>query len=107
MNFTIRTTKKNLKNVSLAPSVIVNNKRNIFSNIKDKRNSNYIKDFSEKVYTNQNDVGRTVSCLLNNVNSKIRQHCDYCNHSMDVNIESKNIVQYSNKRDLNIAKDVL
>lgn len=110
--------KSGIRDVSLAPSIISNNRKKVFANLKDKRNLNCVKNsmfkfkckdcrFSVNVFTNMYDAERTMISKLGNKNSDVYKHCQTNNHSMNLNVNTSSIVHFSNARDVSVAKNLL
>lgn len=117
MKFTRRTIEKlKMNDVVLCPSVISNNRRKIYSNLKDRRqlgsmiNASFIVRcrncaFTDKMYASVFEVERTYICNSARDDSKISMHCKSTGHEMSQDILSKDIVQYKNKRDILSARN--
>lgn len=117
-NFVRRIIKKtNIRRVSLAPSIVSNNRRAVYSNLKDKRRLNCVKnskfklncrdcDFSVTLFTHLYDIERTIDVELNDVNSNAYKHCVIYGHCMNDDVKGNGIVNYSNVRDIYIAKNL-
>lgn len=119
MDFALRSIKKiKITNVSLSPTIISNNKRSIFSNMKDKRdlncviNSSFVLrckncNFYEIMHADKYDIPRTIDFNLKGIHSNSQKHCECFGHAINEEIMRGDIVQHKNLVDLNIAKNVL
>lgn len=119
LNFASRSIRRmDVKDVSLAPSIISNNAKSVYANLKDKRSLGCVKnatvfvrckdcDFYATVHTGHRDVNRTLAAYLNDAESKARKHCDLFNHVIGMNIRRADIIQHKNDSDLELAKFII
>lgn len=118
-NFVRRTVNKlGIDDVCLAPTIVLNNRNSIYSNLKDKRKLGEIKNstflfkcrdctFEDRIFTNLHDVVRTMNLQMSNFNSNVSKHCRDNVHVMNTNVRRKDIIQFNNVNDLRIAKSFL
>jgi hypothetical protein len=109
--------KSGIKDVSLAPSIVSNNKKKVFANLKDRRNLNCTKNsmfkfkckdcgYFSNVFTNLYDVERTMVLEMNDKNFDVYKHCMSNDHSMDFGVNASSVVNFSNSKDVVIAKNL-
>lgn len=110
--------KMSIRNVSLAPTIISNNRNTIFSNMKDKHGMSCIKNasfvvkcshcsFSHTLFAVRYDIVSTLKMSLADESSILFKHCKCEGHSVNAVIDRKDIVRYKNGYDLRYAKEVL
>lgn len=99
MGFVRRTMRDvGIESVALAPSMMSNNRRLVFSNMKDKSKLNSIKnssfyvkcavcDFSSVLFACRYDVETTLIASLEDKDSLMFKHCEKTGHSIDINID--------------------
>lgn len=119
MHFVRRTAMKISKSrISLCPTIVSNNRREIYSNVKDARNlgervnaSFVIRcldcDFHVRMYASVYDIETTVRLALGDDESKMCVHAREFGHAIDLKLGGESVFQYRNKRDVNFARDSL
>lgn len=119
MNFVKRAMRKsNITGVTLAPSILTNNRNSVFSNLKDERELNCIKNasfiarcsgckFFKILFAENNDIVSTLRSVLNDERSPLSEHQRCTNHVMNEKIDKRDVKVYKSRYDLRYAKSNL
>lgn len=110
--------KSNLYDVSISPTMCNNNRKMVFSNLKDKRdivklvNSSFVVrckscEFDDRLFACEYDIETTLKLTLFDCSSKLYKHCEGTGHKIDECVRQRDIVQYRNKSGLRYAKKVM
>lgn len=116
VNFIKRSMRKvGIENVSLAPSIISNNRSMIFSSLKDKRKLDCITnasfttrctecDFSCVLYTSNDDINSTLNAFMKDESSLLFRHHRNTGHVINREIDKRGMKLYKSRNDLCRAK---